>query len=98
MHFPLSLSLLLCYTPAVVFVTLRYPLLPIRQSGGRLSLNSIRSILQPSTSLRIVSRHARRQRRSMEWLTFEEFRRLLEQDLDDLVVLDLRLDARRVQF
>jgi hypothetical protein len=34
----------------------------------------------------------------MEWLTFEEFRRLLEQDLDDLVVLDLRLDARRVQF
>ena len=34
----------------------------------------------------------------MEWLTFEEFRRLLEQDPDDLVVLDLRLDARRVSF
>lgn len=96
MHFPMSL--LLWFTLAIAFATLTYPLLSIRRSGRRLSLNGTRSISQPSAPLRIVLKLARRQRRLIEWVSFKEFRSLIEQNSDDLVVLDLRADARQVPF
>ncbi len=96
MYFPMSL--LLWFTLAIAFATLIDPLLTIRCSGKHLSLTGTRSISQSSASLRIVPKPARRQSRPMEWVSFKEFRSLLEQDPDDLVVLDLRPDTRRVPF
>ena len=94
----LSISLLPWFTPVIALATLAYPLLPVRRSGKRLFLNRARSISQPSASLRVLPKPARRQRRLIEWVLFKEFRSLLEQVPIDLVVLDLRSDARQVPF
>jgi hypothetical protein len=96
MHVPVSL--LLWFTPAIAVATLTYPLLPIRRSSKRLFLNRVRSASQPPVSLRIAPKPARRQKRPIGWVSFIEFRSLLEQDADGLVVLDLRIDARQVPF
>jgi hypothetical protein len=96
MHSPVSL--LLWFTPAIAVATLTYPLLPIRRFRKRLFMNPARSVSRSSASLRIVPKPARRQRRSIEWISFKEFRSLLDQASDDLVVLDLRYDVRQVPF
>lgn len=92
MHF--SQSLMLWFTPAIAVATLTYPRLRIGRSSKRRFLNRARSISQAAASLRIVPKPARRKRRLIEWISFTEFRSLLEQAPNDLIVLDLRHDVR----
>lgn len=96
MHSPVSL--LLWFTPAIAVATLAYPLLPIRRFSKRLFSNRTRSTSHRSRSLRVVPKPVRGQRRLMKWISLTEFSGLLERVPDDLVVLDLRYDARQVPF
>jgi len=96
MHF--SVTLLLWFTSATAFVALADPLMPARRSGKRPFLNGARSISQLSSSLRLAPNTARRQTRLIKWVSFKEFKSLLEQASEDLVVLDLRVDTREAHF
>jgi hypothetical protein len=86
MHYPVSI--LLWFTPAIAFAVL---------TGKRLSLDSVRSISRPSAHLRIVRKPVRGKRRLVQWVSFKEFKSLLEQ-APELVVFDLRVNACQALF
>ncbi len=86
-------SLLPWVLPAIALTSLLYHAWRISRSGRLPLLSEILSISELSPPLRIAPKPAERQKRPTKWISFEEFKVLLDKNPRDFIVIDLRSDA-----
>lgn len=86
-------SLLLWFLLATSLLILIYPPWQISRAAGRHFLNNNLSIAGLAPALHIVRKAPERQKRQVNWISFEEFKVLVQRRPRDLIVIDLRADA-----
>ncbi len=87
----------LWFLPAVLLAIPLFVVWRIRRSQGRVLLNRIQSVIQPSVTDEVVPESASELAREMRWISVNEFMTILS-ERSDLIVVDLRADAHSVPF